>query len=165
MKGEGSETSYSRRHTFRPRTMCGHNPKHRISISPDKATQLPLHDARILQVDTEFAEDGYLVASVKVEVNPEGSLVSFRELGIEKPSLTLKFQDCWQISNNLLGFATGREVITRFDAIEQSELKEKLRAFQVGSSAMIHYRIEGSHGSRLDFVAESLSIEGRPPTP
>jgi hypothetical protein len=56
-----------------------------------------------------------------------------------------------------LGFATGREVISTFDIIDPSELKQKLRSFNVGSATMVHFRIQASTGSQLDFVAETFS--------
>jgi hypothetical protein len=126
-------------------------------ISPQDAIQLPLHDARIFRVDVTLTEDGYLKALVEVEVNPEESLEPFRKFGIKSSKVTLVFQDCWQVASNLLGFATGREVISTFDIIDPSELKQKLRSFNVGSATMVHFRIQASTGSQLDFVAETFS--------
>jgi hypothetical protein len=132
-----------------------------MTVSPEKAMRLPLHDARIFGLTVTLAEDGYLKVSIEVEVNPEESLEPFQELGIKSSQVTLIFQDCWQVATNLLGYAAGREVISTFDIIETSELKQKLRSFNVGSASMIHFRIQGSSGSQLDFVAETFSVVER----
>jgi hypothetical protein len=132
-----------------------------MTLFSEKAMQLPLHDARICGVDITPIDDGYLNASLEVEINPVESLELFRELGINGARLALIFQDCWQVATNLLGFATGREVISTVDIVEPSELKQKLREFNVGSATMVHFRIRGSHGSQLDFVTETILVVER----
>lgn len=129
-----------------------------MTISPEDAKHLPLHDAEILRVDITTAEDGYLKAVIGIRVNPEESLEPFQKLGIKTSEVNLIFKDCWQVTTNLLGFAMEREVIFSFDIVEPSECKQKLRAFNVGSATMTHFRIQGSTGSQLDFVAEVFSV-------
>jgi len=105
-----------------------------------------------------IAEDGCLNVFIEVEINSEESLEPFREFGINNPKMTLVFQDCSQVTAILIGFCTGREVMSTFEIIELSELEQKLHAIGVGSETMIHFRIQGSHGSQLDFVGGTFSV-------
>lgn len=133
-------------------------PQSRMIVSPEKVMQLPLHDALIFGLNVAVGDKGFLEASLEVKINPADSLEPFKELGIQSSTLRLIFSDCWQVATNLMGYCSGPEVMSTYDIIESSELKQKLRAFNVGSSTMIHFRICGSAGSQMDFVAETFSV-------
>jgi hypothetical protein len=130
-------------------------------ISPQDAIQLPLHDALVLGMSITPTKDGFVTATLNVKVNHEELVHPLRELGITTSELCLVFGDCWQVITNLMGYCSAPEVMSTFDIIEASELKQKLRSFGVGSATMIHFRIQGSSGSQLDFVAETFSVVGR----
>ena len=133
----------------------------RMIISPEESMQLPLHDARIVGLNIVSAEDGYLNVLIEADISPGELFEPFKKLGINGPKVCFIFSDCWQVATNLNGWCVGFEVISTYSIIEPSELKQELRSLGVGSATMIHYRIQGSHGSQLDFVAEILSIAER----
>ena len=128
-------------------------------LSQQNAVQLPLHDALVMGMSVRPVGDGFLTASIRVKINREEPVHSLRELGVKGFDLTLIFGRCWQITTNFWGYASTPEVISTFDIIESSELKQKLRSFGVGNAAMVHFRIQGSTGSQLDFIAETLSVD------
>jgi hypothetical protein len=127
-------------------------------ISKQDAVRLPLHDAVIVTLSLSPAKDGFLTATLAVEINQEELALSPRELGITNPDLDLVFEACWQTKTNLMGHATGPEVISTFAIEKESALIKDLLGDGIRSQRMTHFRIEGSHGSQMDFVSETISI-------
>jgi hypothetical protein len=130
-------------------------------ISPQNAVQLPLHDALMLGLRITPVIDGVLTATLNMKINSEELVHPLRQLGITSSGLDLVFGDCWQVKTNLLGYAMAQEVISTFEIDKESALIQRLRASGVGSQSMTHFRIEGSHGSQLDFIAETISVVER----
>jgi hypothetical protein len=130
-------------------------------ISSEHLTQIPFHDARILVVEIKLHEKGCCEVLINVDIDSEESLVAFRRHEIQTDKVSLIFQNCWEATFDLLAFTSQREWIDRLDIVEESELKQKLRSFNVGRSNLIHFRIQGSAGSQLNFVAESFAIVER----
>jgi len=56
------------------------------------------------------------------------------------------------------GHTSKREEIFSLDIVKDSDLTRKLTSFGLGNSEMVHFRIEGNNGSRLDFVANAVSV-------
>lgn len=131
-----------------------------VISSPD-AIRLALHDALSLGFNVTPANDGFVTATLTVEINREELVHPLRELGITSLELNLVFGDCWQVKTILLGYASAPEVISTFKVEDESALVKNLRAFGVGSRSMTHFKIEGSYGSQLNFVAETFSVVER----
>jgi hypothetical protein len=130
-------------------------------ISAQDALRLPLHDALMLGLNITPTRDGFVTATLNVKINREELVHPLRELGITSSDLNLVFGDCWQVKTNLLGYATAPEVISTFEVEEESALVKNLRGSGVGSQSMTHFKIEGSYGSQLNFVAETFSVVER----
>ena len=81
-----------------------------------------------------------------------------REIGITKQTLRLVFSRCWQIKTNLLGHGSNTELISTFEVETESGLKQYFLSFGIGNHSIMHFRIVGSAGSQLDFLAEGLSV-------
>lgn len=130
-------------------------------ISTQDAIRLPLHDALVLGLNVTPTKDGFVTATLTVRINREELVHPLREMGITKPDLDLVFGSCWQVKTNLLGYASAPEVISTFGVEDESTLVKNLRVNGVGSRSMTHFKIEGSHGSQLNFVAETVSVVER----
>ena len=134
-------------------------PKFSMNISPHEAIKLPIHDAHLLTLTFPPGGDSFGTISVKLRINPNECFDPFRRLGIAVPDLWLIFQNCWQVNASLIGYCSGTEVISAFEIIEPSDLKQKLHSFGTGNSKMVHFRIQGSHGTKLDIIASEIVIE------
>lgn len=131
-------------------------------ITPQTALGLPLHDALILGLIVMPARDGFITVTLDLAMNAEESVDVLRELGVMNSTLRLVFEKCWQAKANVLGCAVGQESLSDLEVDQESALIRTLRTAGLGSRNMTHFRIVGSSGSQLDFVAESISIFPQP---
>jgi hypothetical protein len=128
------------------------------TITPQQLILLPLHDATIISVSFPDLNNGFDTIAFLVKINSEESLELFQELGCDKREVWLSFQGCPQISASLVGFCSGREVISSMDLIENSEIKGRLVQMTLAGSSSSHFRMTGSHGSQFDILAASVSL-------
>lgn len=134
----------------------------RNSTCPQTAFGLPLHDALILGLIFMPARDGFITVTLDLAMNPEEPVDALRELGVVSSTFRLVFENCWQAKANVLGCTAGQESLSGFDIDQESALISTLRTAGLGSRNMTHFRIVGSSGSQLGFVAESISIFPQP---
>lgn len=133
-------------------------------ISPHIATRLPLHDAHILECKTVFSHDGFLQATVRLQLNSAAPLEALMQMGICTSRFCLVFSDCWQIVLNLCGFTTAPESITTFEIVEHSKLRQELLSRGFGNKDVVHFRIQGSSGSQFEFLSDTLHALEAPPS-
>lgn len=131
-------------------------------ITPQTALGLPLHDALILGLVFMPARDGFITVTLNLAMNPEEPVDALRELGVMNSTLRLVFENCWQAKANVLGCTVGQESLSDFEVDQESALIRTLQTAGLGNRNMTHFRILGSSGSQLDFVAESISIFSQP---
>jgi hypothetical protein len=135
------------------------------NIDPKKAIRLPVHDATILALCIPSLGHGFDEISFRIKINAEECFDSFTKLGFTSRELWLIFKNCTQIGTRLIGYCSGREVISSFRIIESSELKQEMNSFGFIDSSEVHFRIQGSHGSQFDILTNTVSIsELAPPT-
>ena len=130
-----------------------------MTISPQNAIQLPLHDADFLSLTLKPNENGSVTALLKVRLHPDELIDFLGKLGITGAEFCLVFQDCLQVKTNCFGYAAKPETISTFGIVEKSGLKEKLIADGMTSNhRLVHFKLNGCKGTQIDVIANSILL-------
>ena len=132
-----------------------------VKLSDDVFESIPLHDAVVFGFVFRQAEDGYLVASVIIEISPDESLSALRRIGLSSRKMSLFFKDCWRITSDFLGVMSSPETLSKCEIVKESDLVNELvvHGFLRGQMPK-HYRLTFSGGSKLNFVSgEILAVD------
>jgi hypothetical protein len=129
-------------------------------ILSQEVARLPLHDATVLDLTFPSLQDGFDTISFRLRLNPEERSDQLRAFKIEGAEFSLTFEGCLQITARLVGVCSGKELIASLDVMDRSEIRERLGDYplNIESSNVNHFRIEGSHGSWFDIIAEKVLI-------
>ena len=121
---------------------------------------LPVHDSSLLSIHTDIPIEGNITLHLSLEINEEEPVEPFLDIGIDSRRICLIFQNCWQITSNILGFTTISGTIISWDIVEPSPFAKRLN--QVGFTkalSLVHHKFGFSSGSTLEILAETCAVE------
>jgi len=128
------------------------------SLSLHEAARLPLHDADFIALEIKPQDDGGVTVMIKLKVHPDEKEGLSKITGTEELDISLIFQDCLLASNSISGICSGQETIDDFTLIENSELLNEINSTWKRSYRCFHFHFDGSHGSKIDILTNSVAV-------
>lgn len=127
-------------------------------LSKHQIETLPVHDAELFSFHSSTSDDGDTDFEMLIEINFEESLSEFEKLGLTSRVLTIRFENCVQLSIDFMSYQTQREWIDDWEVFTESELIHKHAKHGFVKKGLLHHNFTLTGGSIIKVVAESVSL-------
>lgn len=129
------------------------------NVSDSQLLQVPLHDAEIVSITTQWYESN-TVLQLRIVLNSEEELTDVISPYVSSYNLEVKFSKVWRIKQDIRNDTYPKESITTWKLVVHSELIQALKDIGITSESPIrHHEIVLSGGSKLDVIFELLDVE------